>query len=46
MIENNQRDLEKPSSQEELFIFLQTHQELKQIEMELTKALGTVIIKY
>ena len=46
MIENNQRDLEKPNNQADLLVFLKTHQELKQIEMELTKALGTVIIKY
>jgi DNA primase len=45
LIENNQKDLEKPNTPEELIVYLQTHQELKQIEMELTKALGTVIIK-
>jgi DNA primase len=45
LIENNQRDLEKPNSEQELLILLQTHKELKQWEMEMTKALGTVIFK-
>lgn len=45
LIENNQRDLEKPNSEQELIILLQTHKELKQWEMEMTKALGTVIFK-
>ncbi len=45
MIDNNQKDLEKPHSHEEMIIYLQTHQELKKMEMELTLALGSVIIK-
>jgi DNA primase len=45
LIENNQRDIEKPNTPEDLKIYLETHQELKQIEMELSRALGTVIIK-
>jgi DNA primase len=40
----NQSDLEKadPSQQPTLF---RTHQHLKQMEMELTKKLGTVVIR-
>ena len=45
LIEKNQRDIEKPNTPEDLKIYLETHQELKQIEMELSRALGTVIIK-
>ena len=44
-IQINQQDIEKNTNPEELLLYLQTHQELKQIEMELSKALGTVIIK-
>lgn len=45
MIEENQRDLEKPHSTEEQMMLLQTHQHLKQMETALTKQLGTVILK-
>ncbi|MGG9971717.1 DNA primase [Ferruginibacter sp. SUN002] len=45
MIETNQQDLEKPHTAEEQLILLQTHQYLKNIEIELTKQLGTVIFK-
>jgi DNA primase len=45
MIDENQRDLEKSGSAEEQLIFLQTHQHLKQMEIELTRQLGTVIFK-
>jgi DNA primase len=45
MIDENQRDLEKAVSAEEQLIFLQTHQHLKQMEIELTRHLGTVIFK-
>ncbi len=45
MIDENQRDLEKSSNPEEQLIFLQTHQHLKQMEIELTRQLGTVIFK-
>ena len=41
----NQRDLEKATSPEEQMILVQTHQHLKQIEIELTKQLGTVIYR-
>lgn len=45
MIEENQRDLEKPHSSDEQMMLLQTHQHLKQMETALTKQLGTVILK-
>jgi len=45
LIEENQRDLEKAKSTEEQLNLLQTHQHLKQLEMELTKNYGTVIYK-
>jgi DNA primase len=45
MIDENQRDLEKPHSSDELITLLKTHQHLKQMEMELTKEMGTVIFR-
>lgn len=45
MMDENQRDLEKATSPEEQLILLQTHQHLKQVEIELTRALGTVIFR-
>ena len=45
MMDENQRDLEKSVNPEEQLIFLQTHQHLKQMEIELTRQLGTVIFK-
>ena len=45
MIEENQKDLEKPHSSEEQMMLLQTHQHLKQMESLLTKQLGTVILR-
>lgn len=45
MIDENQRDLEKSVSSDEQLILLQTHQHLKQVEIDLTKKLGTVIFK-
>jgi len=45
MIEENQKDLEKPHSSEEQMMLLQTHQRLKQMELMLTKQLGTVILR-
>lgn len=45
MIEENQRDLDKISSVEEQMVVIQTHQHLKQMEIELLKSLGTVILK-
>ncbi|RXK58825.1 DNA primase [Lacibacter luteus] len=45
MIEENQRDMELPHNDEELITLIKTHQHLKELEMELTKALGTVIVR-
>lgn len=45
MMDENQRDLEKATSSEEQLVLLQTHQHLKQVEIDLTKKLGTVIFK-
>jgi len=45
MIEENQKDLEKPHSSEEQMMLLQTHQHLKQMETALTRLAGTVIIR-
>jgi DNA primase len=45
MMDENQRDLEKSVNAEEQITLLQTHQHLKQMEIELTKQLGTVIFR-
>jgi DNA primase len=45
LMEENQRDLERSTVAEEQMIFVQTHQHLKQMEIELTRQLGTVIYK-
>ncbi|TWI84937.1 DNA primase [Lacibacter cauensis] len=45
MVDENQRDMELPHSDEELITLLKTHQHLKELEMELTRALGTVIVR-
>jgi DNA primase len=45
LMDENQRDLEKSESPDEQMVLLQTHQHLKQVEIELTKKLGTVIFK-
>jgi DNA primase len=45
LIDENQRELEKAATNDEQMICLQTHQHLKQMEMELTKQLGTVIFR-
>ncbi len=45
MIDENQLDLEKAGTPEKLMEFLETHQHLKKIEIELTRQMGTVIIK-
>lgn len=45
LIEENQKDLERPHSGEEMLVLLQTHQHLKQMETALTKQLGTVILR-
>jgi len=45
LIEENQRDLARLTSPTEQLVVIQTHQHLKQIEIELLKNLGTVILK-
>lgn len=45
MMDENQRDMEKEHTMEEQMVFLQIHQHLKQMEIELTKQLGTVIFR-
>ena len=45
MLLENQLDLEKQHSPEEFSMLHQTHDHLKQMEMELTKKMGTVIIR-
>lgn len=45
LMDENQRDLEKATGTEEQLMFLQTHQHLKLMEIELTKKLGTVIFR-
>ena len=45
MMDQNQRDMEQPHSPEELTTFLLTHKHLKDLEIELTRDLGTVIYK-
>ncbi|HTF30259.1 MAG TPA: DNA primase [Flavitalea sp.] len=45
MIEDNQKDLEKPHSAEEQIVLIQTHQHLKMLERELLQHAGTVILK-
>ena len=45
MMDENQRDLEKSHTAEEQIELLQVHQHLKQMEMELTSKIGTVIFR-
>lgn len=45
LIEENQKDLEKIHTAEEQLVLLQTHQHLKNLETELTKQMGTVILR-
>lgn len=45
MLLENQADLEKPHSDEERYVLHQTHEHLKQMEIELTKKMGAVVIK-
>ena len=45
MIDENQRELEKTTNDEDQFLFLKTHMELKFEEQKITKELGTVIFK-
>ena len=45
MIDENQREMEHAVTSEEQMLYLQTHQHLKQMEIELTRQVGTVIFK-
>jgi DNA primase len=45
MMDDNQRDLEKPHSDEEQLMLIQTHMHLKTMERELLQQAGTVIVK-
>ena len=45
MIDENQREMEHAITSEEQMLYLQTHQHLKQMEIELTRQVGTVIFK-
>jgi DNA primase len=45
MLLENQRDLEKPHTEDEYNMLHQTHDHLKKMEMELTKKMGSVIIR-
>jgi len=45
LMEENQQDLGKPHSEDELTTLLQTHQHLKELERSLLRDLGTVIVK-
>lgn len=45
MIDENQRDLERPHTPEEQLVLIQTHKHLKDMEKELVLAAGTVILK-
>ncbi len=45
LMDQNQHDLEKNTKAEDQFELLQVHQELKKMEMELTRQIGTVIFK-
>lgn len=45
LIDANQKDMEKPHTNDEQLVMLQTHRALKDMEMELTKQMGTVIFR-
>ena len=45
MLLQNQEDMEKEHTPEEYNMLVQTHSHLKQMEIELVKMMGTVIIK-
>ncbi len=44
MVEN-QKDFQKPHSEEEQKMLIQTHMHLKQMEIDILKGVGTVIVK-
>ena len=45
LIAENQKDMETTTDPQEQMLLIQTHHHLKTIEMELTKKMGTVIVK-
>lgn len=45
LMDENQRDMEKATDVEEQILLVQTHQHLKQMEIDLTRQLGTVIFR-
>jgi DNA primase len=45
LIEQNQKDLEQPHTSDEQMMLLQTHMHLKQLEKDILKKVGTVILK-
>jgi DNA primase len=45
LIEENQKDLERLHTSEEQVVLIQTHQHLKQLETDLTRQMGTVILR-
>lgn len=45
LIEENQQDLAKPHTEEELMVLVQTHRHLKELERGLLHDTGTVIVK-
>ena len=45
LMDENQRDLEQATVAEDQMMLVQTHQHLKQMEIELTKQMGTVIFR-
>ena len=45
MFDENQRDMELAKSFEEQISLIKVHKQLKEIEMQITKELGTVILK-
>ena len=45
LVSINQKDLEQPHSAEEQIALLQTHKHLKDLEIEMTRQIGTVILR-
>jgi DNA primase len=45
LMDENQQDMQRPHTSEELMVLLQTHIHLKQMEQDMIKSNGTVIFK-
>lgn len=45
LLDENQRDMQKPHNSDELMVLLQTHMALKKMEQDMIKANGTVILR-